>query len=328
MNDNKPPAYCLFDRDNRSLKFLFNSRDKLAEYSLSKMYPVEIKTRDGLTMMSYLTIPVDEEKSADSYTPKKPLPLILDVHGGPTTRDGWGINMPSQWFANRGYAVLKVNYRGSAGFGKEFINAGNGEWGGKMQDDLIDAVNWAIDKSVADKDKVCIYGGSYGGYAVLAGLTFTPDVFACGVDIVGISDLVLNAKNKPSYWKYYMDIYLKKIGGNPDTEEGRKFLASRSPINFVNRIKKPLLIAQGKYDPRVKKEQSDMIVDAMKKNAIPVTYALYENEGHGFLRPENKISFYALTEEFLHKHLGGRKESMKKVPGTLLNVLENGDLDI
>lgn len=328
LNDDKVEAYYLFDREKKDLKFLFNAREKLAEYKLSKMHPVEIKTRDGLTMMSYLTIPVDEENSTDSYIPKKPLPLILDVHGGPTTRDSWGINIPSQWFANRGYSVLKVNYRGSSGFGKDFINAGNGQWGGKMQDDLIDAVNWAIDKQIAAKDKICIYGGSYGGYAVLAGLTFTPDIFACGVDIVGISDLVRNARDKPSYWKYYMDIYRKKIGGDPDTEEGKKFLESRSPINFVDRIKKPLLIAQGAHDPRVKKEQSDIIVKAMNKRGIPVTYALYENEGHGFLRPENRLSFYALTEEFLHKHLGGRKEPMTKVPGTSLKILEKGDLDI
>ncbi len=265
INDDSAISYHLFDTQNQKLTFLFKSRSELDQYQLSKMHPVEIKTRDDLTMMRYLTTPVGHEKLSGSYIPKKPLPLILDVHGGPTVRDGWGINMPSQWFANRGYAVLKVNYRGSSGFGKNFINAGNGEWGGKMQDDLIDAVNWAIKEKIAAKDKVCIYGGSYGGYAVLAGLTFTPDVFTCGVDIVGISDLILNAKNKPSYWAYYMDVYRKKIGGNPETEEGRKFLASRSPINFVDRIKKPLLIAQGKHDPRVKKEQSDVIVEEMKK---------------------------------------------------------------
>ena len=323
-----PVSYYRFNRKNQELTFLFKSKDDLAEYELSTMHPVEIKTRDGLTMMCYLTIPLEQAESEDNYIPKKPVPLILNVHGGPTVRDSWGLSSQDQWFANRGYAVLNINYRGSSGFGKNFINAGNGEWGAKMHDDLIDAVKWALEKKVTTKDKVCIYGGSYGGYAALAGLTFTPDTFTCAVDIVGVSDLKTLLKTIPPYWQSAYRALVRKIGGDPDTEEGKKFLDSRSPLSFVDKIKKPLLIAQGAHDPRVKKEQSDMIVDEMKKKGIPVTYALYEDEGHGFMRPENRLSFYALAEEFLYKHLGGRKEPIKKVRNTSLKLLEKGGLDI
>ncbi len=182
MNDNRPTSYYLFSRNNQTLTFLFDSKSNLAKYSLSTMHPVVIKTRDDLEMMCYLTLPLSEEKSDGSYITKKPVPLIFNVHGGPTVRDSWGLDVEDQWLANRGYAVLNVNYRGSSGFGKNFINAGNGEWGGKMHDDLIDAVNWAIANKITTKDQVCIYGGSYGGYAALVGLTFTPDTFVCGVD--------------------------------------------------------------------------------------------------------------------------------------------------
>ncbi len=327
-SDDTPMSYYRFDRKNQSLTFLFKSKDNLAEYELSKMHPVVIKTRDDLEMMCYLTIPLEQTQDNNSYIPKKPVPLILNVHGGPTVRDSWGLSPQDQWFANRGYAVLNVNYRGSAGFGKNFINAGNGEWGGKMHDDLIDAVKWAIYNKITNKDQICIYGGSYGGYAALSGLTFTPDTFTCAVDIVGVSDLKTLFKTIPPYWQSYYKALIRKIGGDPDTKEGEKFLASRSPLSFVDKIKKPLLIAQGAHDPRVKKEHSDMIVAEMKNKNIPVTYALYEDEGHGFMRPENRLSFYALTEEFLHKHLGGRKEPITKMHNTSLKLLEKGGLDI
>ncbi len=328
MNDNRPTSYYLFSRNNQTLTFLFDSKSNLAKYSLSTMHPVVIKTRDDLEMMCYLTLPLSEEKSDGSYIPKKPVPLIFNVHGGPTVRDSWGLDVEDQWLANRGYAVLNVNYRGSSGFGKNFINAGNGEWGGKMHDDLIDAVNWAIANKITTKDQVCIYGGSYGGYAALVGLTFTPDTFVCGVDIVGVSDLKTLLKTIPPYWQSYYKAFVKKIGGDPDTKEGERFLASRSPLTFVDRIKKPLLIGQGANDPRVKKEHSDLIVEEMKKKNIPVTYALYTDEGHGFMRPENRLSFYALTEEFLHKHLGGRKDPLTKIDNTSLKLLEKGGLEI
>jgi dipeptidyl aminopeptidase/acylaminoacyl peptidase len=237
--------------------------------------------------------------------------MVLNVHGGPWARDGWGLNPYHQWLANRGYAVLSVNYRGSTGFGKEFINAANNEWAGKMHDDLIDAVNWAVEEGIAQKDKVAIMGGSYGGYATLVGLTYTPDFFACGVDIVGPSSLVTLLQNVPEYWMPFMPVMKVRVG-DVDTEDGRAELLKRSPLTLVDKIKKPLLIAQGANDPRVTQLEADQIVDAMKKKNIPVTYVLYPDEGHGFARPENRKSFNAVTEAFLAEQLGGRFEPVGK----------------
>ena len=211
--------------------------------------------------------------------------------------------------ANRGYAVLSVNYRGSTGFGKNFINASNLEWAGKMHDDLIDAVNWAIEENVADREKVAIMGGSYGGYATLVGLTFTPDVFVCGVDIVGPSNLRTLLETIPPYWKPMMDMWATRVG-DPRTDEGRAFLDSRSPLTYVDKISKPLLIGQGANDPRVKQTESDQIVKAMQENNIPVTYVIYSDEGHGFARPENRLSFNAVAELFLAHFLVGRSEAI------------------
>ena len=210
-----------------------------------------------------------------------------------------------QWLANRGYAVLSVNYRGSTGFGKKFLNASNGEWSGKMHDDLLDAVKWAVDHKIAEKDKVAIMGGSYGGYATLVGLTFTPDMFACGVDIVGPSSLVTLLQHVPEYWMPFMPVMKIRVG-DVNTEEGRAALLKRSPLTLVDKIKKPLLIGQGANDPRVKRAEADQIVKAMNEKHIPVTYVLYPDEGHGFHRPENNMSFNAVTEAFLSKQLGGR----------------------
>lgn len=237
--------------------------------------------------------------------------MILFVHGGPHVRDFWGNSRllgHVQLLANRGYAVLQVNYRGSAGFGSKFLNAGVGEWGRKMHHDLIDAVEWAVKEGITTADKVGIYGGSYGGYATLAGMTMTPDVFACGVDVVGISNLVSFLSDTPAYWAPQMAFHKRRIGGDPETEEGRAFLKSRSPLTYAERIKKPLLIFQGKNDPRVRKAESDQIVKAMKDRNIPVTYILYPDEGHGWARPENKIAEYAVMENFLKDNLGGRAE--------------------
>ncbi len=209
--------------------------------------------------------------------------------------------------ANRGYAVLSVNFRGSTGLGKSFINAGNREWGGRMQDDLLDAVRWAVAESIADRGKIAIMGGSYGGYATLAGLTFSPDVFACGVDIVGVSNLVTFMNSIPAYWQPAIDLLTSRVGDHR-TDEGLKFLTERSPLTHVERISKPLLIGQGANDPRVKQAESDQIVEAMQQKEIPVTYVLYPDEGHGFVRPENNLSFFAVTEAFLARHLGGNYE--------------------
>lgn len=307
-SDSGPVKFYLYDRDKKEAKFLFVSDSKMAELPLTKMHPVVIKSRDGLNLVSYLSLP----KGSDTKTagvPDEPLPLILNVHGGPWARDDWGYDPEHQLLTNRGYAVLSVNYRGSTGFGKEFINAADREWAGKMHDDLLDAVNWAVENKIAVKDKVAIMGGSYGGYATLVGLTYTPDVFACGVDIVGPSSLVTLMNNMPEYWRP-QEVVMQRRVGDWKTEEGLKFLESRSPLNFVDKIQRPLLIGQGAKDPRVKQAEADQIVKAMSDKKIPVTYALFQQEGHGFAKPENRFAFYAVTEAFLAQHLGGRYEEI------------------
>jgi dipeptidyl aminopeptidase/acylaminoacyl peptidase len=270
------------------------------------MHPEIIRSRDGLNLVSYLSLPAHSDPDATGR-PNEPLPMVLLVHGGPWARDGWGYDPQHQLLANRGYAVLSVNYRGSTGFGKEFINAANGQWAARMHDDLIDAVRWAVQQGIAREDKIAIMGGSYGGYATLVGLTFTPDVFNCGVDIVGPSNLLTLLDNPPPYWMPIMPVMKLRVG-DYTTDEGREFLKSRSPLFFVERIKRPLLIGQGKHDPRVKQVESDQIVAAMNEKKIPVTYVLFQDEGHGFARPENRFAFYAVAEAFLAEHLGGRYE--------------------
>jgi len=270
------------------------------------MYPVEIKSRDGLNLVSYLTLPKSADTNADGKA-DKPVPMVLMVHGGPWARDGYGFNGAHQWLANRGYAVLSVNFRGSTGFGKDFISAGDLEWGRKMQDDLTDAVAWAVKSGVAPKDKVAIMGGSYGGYATLAGLTYTPEVYACGVDIVGPSNLETLLKTIPPYWAPIVSQFHKRMG-NPNTPEGLALLKERSPLYSADKIVRPLLIGQGANDPRVNKAESDQIVSAMQAKGIPVTYVLFPDEGHGFAKPNNNIAFNAVTESFLAKCLGGRAE--------------------
>jgi dipeptidyl aminopeptidase/acylaminoacyl peptidase len=304
--DDGPLKYYLYDREAKQARHLFNSRDDLDGYPLVKMHDVIVKTRDGLDLVCYLSLPKASDPDNDGR-PDKPVPLVLDVHGGPWARDDWGFNPSHQWLANRGYAVLSVNYRGSTGFGKEFVNAANGEWAGKMHDDLLDAVNWAVDEKIADKDKVCIMGGSYGGYATLVGLTYTPDVFACGVDIVGPSSLVTLLQNVPPYWIPFMPVMKVRVG-DVDTEEGRAALLKRSPLELVDKIERPLLIGQGANDPRVTQLEADQIVEAMKSKNIPVTYVIYPDEGHGFALEPNRASFNAVTEAFLAEHLGGQYE--------------------
>ncbi|MBN2325545.1 MAG: S9 family peptidase [Candidatus Omnitrophica bacterium] len=304
--DDGPVRYYLYDRQKKEAQFLFTNREDLEDYSLSKMHPVVIQSRDGLNLICYLTLPYWKDEDNDGR-PGEPLPMVLDVHGGPWGRDSWGYNSTHQWLSNRGYAVLSVNFRGSTGLGKDFINAGNLEWAGKMHDDLIDAVNWTIQNGIADKGKIAIMGGSYGGYATLVGMTFTPDVFSCGVDIVGPSNIITLFETIPPYWAPIMNVFTSRVGDHR-TEEGRKFLKSRSPLTFVDRIKKPLLIGQGANDPRVKQSESDQIVKSMQEKNIPVIYVLYPDEGHGFARPENRLSFFAVTDLFLAEHLGGRSE--------------------
>jgi dipeptidyl aminopeptidase/acylaminoacyl peptidase len=304
--DDGPVSYYLYDKVAQKARFLFTNRKALEALNLSPMHGVVIPSRDGKNLVSYLTLPKALDPDNDGH-PDTPIPMVLDVHGGPWARDEWGFNASHQWLANRGYAVLSVNFRGSTGFGKSFINAGNMEWAGKMHDDLIDAVNWAVAEKIADPKKVAIMGGSYGGYATLVGLTFTPKTFACGVDIVGPSNLVTLLNTIPPYWTPMIALFTKRVGDHR-TKEGKAFLKSRSPLTFADKIERPLLIAQGANDPRVKRSESDQITKAMNDKGIPITYVLYPDEGHGFARPENRQSFYAVTELFLSECLGGKKE--------------------
>jgi len=304
--DDGPARYYYYDHNHKTARFLFTDRKSLEGQPLARMIPTVIKSRDGLDMVCYYTLPLGCDADGDGI-PDRPLPMLLNVHGGPWARDTWGQNSEHQWLANRGYAVLSVNFRGSTGFGKDFVNAGNMEWGRKMHDDLIDAVNWSISRGIADPDKVAIMGGSYGGYATLAGLTFTPDVFACGVDMVGPSNLITLIQSIPPYWEPEIEQLVTRVGDHR-TEEGRALLEVRSPLNYVDRIRRPLLIGQGANDPRVKQNESDQIVEAMLARNLSVVYAVYPDEGHGFARPENRMSFYAIAEAFLAQHLGGRYE--------------------
>ena len=304
----RPVRTFIYDRTAQTLTPFYTSRPELEGAPLQPMHPVEIASRDGLILPSYLTLPPGSDADGDGV-PEAPVPMVLLVHGGPWARDGYGFNAAHQLLANRGYAVLSVNFRGSTGFGKGFLNAANKQWGLKMHDDLIDAVNWAVDQGIAQADKIAIMGGSYGGYATLAGLTFTPEVFACGVDIVGPSNLETLLSTIPPYWAPLVKIFHERMG-DPSTEEGLALLRAASPLYKADKIVRPLLIAQGANDPRVKQSESDQIVAAMKAAGIPVTYVLYPDEGHGFARPENNIAFYAIAENFLAECLGGRAEPL------------------
>ncbi len=299
-SDRGPIKYFDWDRDAKKGTFLFTNRPKLEGRQLAEMRPVTIKTRDGLNMHAYLTLPAG--------VPPKNLPMVLFPHGGPWARDVWGYSSFAQWLANRGYAVLMPNFRGSTGYGKKFLHAGDKQWGLKMHDDLIDAANWAVKQGYVDPKRIAIMGGSYGGYATLAGMTFTPDYFACGVDIVGPSNLRTLLGSIPPYWK--------------------PIIRNASPLFKAGQIKRPLLIGQGANDPRVNKAESEQIVDAIQKNGGSVTYVIYSDEGHGFARPENSIDFNARSENFLAGCLGGRAEPISgdRYPGSTatVKVIEKG----
>ncbi len=295
--DDGPVVWYSYDRSSRTGTFIFSIQPELEEYTLAKMEPISFTSRDGLTIHGYISVPPGVER--------KSLPMVLDVHGGPWARDTWGYNPEAQWFANRGYVCLQVNYRGSTGYGKDFLNAGDREWAGRMHDDLIDAVEWAIAQGWVDRDRVAIYGGSYGGYAALVGATFTPDVFRCAIDIVGPSSLITLIRSVPPYWKPLIQQFHQRVG-NPDTEE--EFLKSRSPLYRVDQISIPMMVVQGANDPRVKQAEAEQVVAAMRERDIDHEYLLFEDEGHGFVRPENRMEFYAAAEKFLAEHLGGRVE--------------------
>lgn len=302
--DDGPVYYYVYDRERKKAELLFSHQPKLEGLPLASMQPISYKSRDGLEIHGYLTTP--------RGVPSKNLPAVLLVHGGPWARDSWGYNGTVQWLANRGYAVLQVNFRGSSGYGKSFLNAGNREWAGKMHDDVIDGVNWLTKQGIAHPKKIAIMGGSYGGYATLVGLTFTPDVFACGVDIVGPSNIISLIKTIPPYWAPFKAMFSKRVG---DIEKDEELLKSRSPLFHVHKITAPLLIGQGANDPRVKQAESDQIVEALRKSGKAVEYLLYSDEGHGFARPENRLHFNAHVEAFLARYLGGRAEPIGEIAG-------------
>jgi len=297
VTDDGPVYYYAFDRALQKETFLFSHRPELEEVTLLKMKPVVVKARDGMDLVCYLTLPA-------GMKPEK-LPMVLMVHGGPWARDAWGFDPYHQWLANRGFAVLAVNFRGSTGFGKAYLNAGNRQWAAAMHDDLIDAVNWAVDEGYADGNRVAIMGASYGGYATLVGATFTPDVFCCGVDIVGPSNIMTLIKSIPPYWAPMLNVFKHRVG---DWEKDSGYFEAISPLFKVDRITMPLLIGQGFNDPRVKVQEALQIVAAMKKKGKEVIYLEFPDEGHGFARPENNLAFNAAVEKFLARHLGGRFE--------------------
>jgi dipeptidyl aminopeptidase/acylaminoacyl peptidase len=317
ISDVRSATAYLYDRPHRSLRLLFEFRPELAGSPLVKMQPLIIPSRDGFDLVSYLSRPAGETGTG---------PLVLLIHGGPWMRDTFGFQPYHQWLTNRGYSVLSVNFRGSAGFGKAFLNAGDKEWGRRMDDDLLDAVKWAVGCGVADPARIAVMGTSYGGYAVLASMTRNPDTYACGIDIVGPANLETLVLNTPPYWAAAYNQLIRAVG-DPATEEGRILLKERSPVHRANRICKPLLIGQGANDPRVKRSESDQMVEAMKANGIPVTYVLFPDEGHGFARPENSMAFNAIVEAFLELHLGGRAEPMSEAELTRSSgqILEGGN---
>jgi dipeptidyl aminopeptidase/acylaminoacyl peptidase len=304
VSDDAPVSHYLYDRASKKATLLFTDRPALEKYKLAGMKPIEYTARDGMKIYGYLTTPVGMDA--------KNLPMVLFVHGGPWGRDVWGYNRYAQWLANRGYAVLQVNFRGSTGYGKQYVNAGDRQWAGAMHTDLLDGKDWAVKQGVADANKVCIMGGSYGGYATLAGVAFSPEAFACGVDIVGPSNLNTLLKTIPPYWSTVLSTFHKRMG---DSEE---VLNAQSPLFKANQIKAPLLIGQGANDPRVNKAESDQIVAAMRKNDKDVVYYVFPDEGHGFARPTNNMAFNAAAENFLAKYLGGRAEAPSEAEAKLL----------
>jgi dipeptidyl aminopeptidase/acylaminoacyl peptidase len=296
-NDAGPVPFFLYDRRRREGHFLFDHQPELSRYELAPMEPFSYQARDGLTIHGYATFPPGAGRSG--------LPMVLNVHGGPWARDTWGFDSEAQWLANRGYLSVQVNFRGSTGYGKAFVNAGDREWGRAMQNDLTDGVAYAIAQGWADPERVAIFGGSYGGYAALAGVTFTPDLYRCAVDIVGPSNLKTLIETIPPYWQPQIALFHQRVG-NPETDA--EFLWSRSPLSRAASIKTPLLIAQGANDPRVKQAESEQIVAALRDAGIDHEYMLFPDEGHGFAKPENRLRFYAAAERFLARHLGGRTE--------------------
>jgi dipeptidyl aminopeptidase/acylaminoacyl peptidase len=293
--DDGPIRYHLWSRAERRATFLFEHQPALARYRLAPREPFSLAARDGLTLHGYLTFPPGQQRSG--------LPTVLLVHGGPWARDFWRFDSEAQWLANRGYLCVQVNFRGSTGYGKAFTSAGDREWGARMHDDLVDTARWIADRGHADPQRIGIMGGSYGGYAALVGAAFTPELFRCAVDVVGPSNLITLLESIPPYWMPMRSLFTRRVG---DLEADRELLWSRSPLSRADRIRIPILIAQGANDPRVKQAESEQIVAALRERGVPHEYLLFEDEGHGFVRPENRLRFFGAAERFLARHLGGR----------------------
>lgn len=308
-SDTKPIEFYIYNRQKKEIDFLFSSYENLRKYEFSKMEPISFIARDGMKIYGYLTLPVNLEP--------KNLPTIIFVHGGPWSRDEWYFSPWVQWLANRGYAVLQVNFRGSWGYGKNYLNAGDREWGGKMQNDLIDGLLYLIEKGITDPNRVGIMGGSYGGYATLVGLTFTPEYFKCGVSIVGPSNLITFFQTIPPYWKTYKSVFYEKIG---HPEKDKEFLISRSPYFHAKNLKSPLMIIHGANDVRVNLRESEMMFKAAKENGVEAILVVYPDEGHGIVRYENRLDMFGRIEEFLAKYLGGRFEPFKEIPNSSVKV--------
>jgi len=304
--DAGPTHYYLHEREAGPPRLLFVGDEELAHAQLSRMHPVTIVARDGLELCSYLSLPPDTDPE-HSGRPGRRLPMVLVVHGGPWSRVEWGHDPSTQLLTNRGYAVLSVNFRGSTGFGKAFVNAGDGEWGGKMQDDLIDALEWAITAGIADASRVAILGSSYGGYAALMGLTTTPDRFACAISLFGPSNLVTFLSTTPRQWSAARYLFRSRIGDH-ESPEGRAMLLERSPLTHVERVTKPALIVHGARDIRVLRSESEQIVDTLDARGLAYVFALFPDQGHGLTRPENAQAVFALIELVLAETLGGRAE--------------------
>lgn len=304
FSDKSEGSYYLYDKKSDKLDKITDLAPWLDEKEMASMVPVEYKSRDGLTIHGYLTLP----KGYDLDNAKD-LPVVVNPHGGPWYRDQWGFNPEIQFLANRGYAVFQMNFRGSTGYGRKFWEASFKEWGKKMQDDITDGVNWLIDKGIADKSRIAIYGGSYGGYATLAGVTFTPDLYAASVDYVGVSNLFTFMNTIPPYWKPMLDMMHEMVG---DPVKDSVLMKEASPVFHVDKIKTPLFVAQGANDPRVNKAESDQMVDALKKRGIEVQYMVKDNEGHGFANEENRYDFYNAMEKFLADHLKKPAEEATK----------------
>jgi dipeptidyl aminopeptidase/acylaminoacyl peptidase len=292
FSDRSPGTYYYYDINKDILTKLADLSPWLDPNDMSEMRPIQYKSRDGLTIHGYLTIPV-------GYKAEN-LPVVVNPHGGPWARDYWGFSPETQYLANQGYAVFQMNFRGSTGYGRDFWESSFKQWGKTMQDDITDGVNWLIDEGIANPDKIAIYGASYGGYATLAGLTFTPELYACGVDYVGVSSLFTFLESMPPYWEIYRDMMYEMVG---HPEKDKELLTSSSPLLNIDKIKSPLFIAQGANDPRVKKSESDQIVDALKKKGIDIPYMVKDNEGHGFYNEENQFDFYKSMGDFLEKYL-------------------------